>query len=216
MRTRLAALATFSLAALLGSGAWAQQDNKSNTGDRQQPDSQVIRGTIAGVTAEGELAVDYRTNKAVMVEAANLTVVGSPTEDRNGQKQEQAKGTDKDKDKAEDKDKVADQDKNNGRDNIYIVWLNPRTKVCQASDASAGSNQKKEVSLDQLEVGDRVVIVFARREHSGANAAAHHTERMRRKHGRHRIFFGDATEITILPPRKDSSKSGAEKSDQNR
>lgn len=200
MRTRLAVLATFSLAALLGSAAWAQQDNKSNTGDRHQSDSHVIRGVIAGVSAEGELAVDYRTNKAVMVEAANLTVVGSPVNDRHGQKQEEAKGNDNGK----------------GRHNVYIVWLNPKTKVCQANDDSTASNQKKDVSLEQLEIGDRVELKFARREDSGANAAAHQNEKMRGKHGRHRIIFGDATEITILPPSKDSSKSGAEKSDRDR
>src|SRR4051812_7124151 len=85
VRKRFAALATFGLAAVLGSVARAQ-DDKTATGDRNRDQSgaQVIRGVVAGVTAEGELAIDYRTNRAVLVQAAYLTVVGSPVRGQGG------------------------------------------------------------------------------------------------------------------------------------
>jgi hypothetical protein len=69
--------------------------------------------------------------------------------------------------------------------------------------------EKKECTLDQIEVGDHVEIQFNRREESGANSVAHQTEQMRQKHGRHRTFVGTATSITILSSYKDENRSGS-------
>jgi hypothetical protein len=99
---------------------------------------------------------------------------------------------------------------------VYIVWLTPRTKICEgpARDekaAAAGetqrSDQKRELALDNLEVGDHVEIQFTKSEESGSTNAVHQTEQMRKKHGRHRTHVGFASEITILP---DAGPHGAQ------
>jgi hypothetical protein len=161
--------------------SWAQdKDAKSNVSD-----AMTVRGTVAGITIEGETAIDLRTNTAMTVERAFLTIVGSPT-----RKDDSKSGSDR------------------ARDNVYLVWLTPRTKVCErtmdtakldATDKDATDKNKKEVALDQLEVGDRVEIEFNRGEESGANAVSPKTEQMRRRHGRHRTFSGYATSLTIIP-----------------
>jgi len=46
--------------------------NRNNQGERK-----VIRGVIAGVTVEGEVAIDFRTNRAATAEMSYLTIVGS-------------------------------------------------------------------------------------------------------------------------------------------
>jgi hypothetical protein len=93
------------------------------------------------------------------------------------------------------------------RHNVYVVWLTPQTKICESNAQSerpgAGQTQslgdKREVALDQLEVGDHVEVQFTRREDSGASQSVHQTEAMRRTHGRHRTYVGHAASITILP-----------------
>ncbi len=235
MRSRfalLAALVTVAAAFTVGPRAWAQQETRPAAGrpgenqnadrDRNQPaGTETIHGIVAGITAEGEATFDYRANRATMANAAFLTVVGTPakwdearTENRRANNGERAGSMGK------------------RRHNVYMVWLTPRTKVCEASaeqgrpnsaleqvrrrtQASQGQNQasqgeKKECTLDQLEVGDHVVISFNPREESGASSVAHQTEQMRQKHGRHRTYVGYATEITIVTPRdEDRSDSAA-------
>ena len=60
--------------------AGSTTSNPTAGDNRNQASSatETIRGVIAGITAEGEVMFDYRTNKAVAAEAAFLTVVGSP------------------------------------------------------------------------------------------------------------------------------------------
>jgi hypothetical protein len=193
MKTRLAALVTFGLGIALGTGAWAQ-DNKGGAGNQGQSDTQTIRGVIAGITAEGEMVIDYRTNRAVLAQAAYMTVVGSPVTGQGG-------------DADREKDQAKDNQSGKPRDNIYIVWLTPRTKIYEAGDASGGAGQKKEASLDRLEVGDRVEVQFTPRQDSAGDPGANQTEQMRRTHGRNRTFVGDANAITILPSKRDSAQS---------
>jgi hypothetical protein len=229
MRNRLvlpATLATMVLALTLGQIAWAQQGTRPAPGrpgenptagqnqnqnatagqDRNQSasETETIRGIVAGITAEGEVAFDYRSNRAVMAEAAFLTVVGSPLKSEAGDSVRRANANDNERSGSSGKK----------RHNVYMVWLSPRTKICESSAEYGKSNQaqsqgeKKEVTLDQLEVGDHVEIQFNRREESGANSVAHQTEQMRRKHGRHRTFVGNASSITILSY-KDEDRSGS-------
>jgi hypothetical protein len=149
---------------------------------------------------------DYRNNRAVAVEGAFLTVVGSP---------KMTKGYDKDRDAGAETKRAGSLAKE--RHNVYFAWLTPRTKVCeftaqsQPTRPTAGQTEsprraagqtetnKREVAFDQLEVGDRVEIQFTRSDETSANTPAHQSERMRRTHGRHRTFVGYASEITILP-----------------
>ena len=62
MRTRLASLTGLVLGLVMGLSASAQTQD-TTTGkdsDRNAGKQQTIRGVIAGVTVEGELAIDYR------------------------------------------------------------------------------------------------------------------------------------------------------------
>jgi len=207
MRKLLTALAAMGLGVALSSGAWAQDDKPGagNSGqnqgqDKGQTGEQTIRGVIAGIAVEGETVIDYRTNRAVVLEAAYLTVVGSPVKG-----QENAASRSKESGQQARGDSSGKQ-----RENIYVVWLSPRTKIYAASDDS-GKADRKEVPLDVLEVGDRVQVQFVKREETDANAGDNQNEQRRRKHGRQRIYVGDASAITILPPKsQDQSSSGSQ------
>jgi hypothetical protein len=227
MRNRLvlsATLAPLVLALTVGS-AWAQPPGRRapgrpgenpNVGQGQNRNQQsvateteTIRGIVAGITAEGEATYDYRTNRGVMAEAAFLTVVGSPIKSEMNDSDRRAKANN-----ANDNEKSGASHWK--RHNVYMVWLSPRTKICESSAEYGKSNQTesqgekkdKEVALDQLEVGDHVEIQFNRREESGTNSFAHQTEQMRQKHGRHRTFTVNATAIKILSS-KDDDRSGS-------
>jgi hypothetical protein len=221
MRERIALFAmasTIVLALTLSPSTWAQQQtgrtadeqaqNPTVGQDRNQKSSEMetIRGVVAAVAVEGEMMLDYRSNRAAAAEATFLTVVGSPIKS-DGQTRDRAAAPESDR-----RGRAA-----GNRHNVYIVMLTPRTKVCEASRDSEKSSQtpgqseaqKKEVALDQLEVGDHVEIQFARREDSGANNFAHQTEQMRQKHGRHRTYVGYATSVTILPSKDHDQSSSA-------
>jgi hypothetical protein len=195
MRKLWATLAVVSLAGAVAAPARADDKNGQNQDQNQNQKQKhsgnwTIHGKVAGVTAEGELALDYQTNRAVMVETAYLTIVGSPA------------GHD-----ASHHEASHHEASHHDRDNIYVVALTPKTKVCQAGGDSGKSDQKKEVALDQLEVGDRVEVAFQSDDESNAAGGNRPTARMRGKHGRHRIFFGSAKDITILPSKKDHDSS---------
>jgi hypothetical protein len=178
-------------------GAATQNPTAGQTRIQPATAHQTIRGVIAGVTAEGEAMFDYRTNRAVAAEAAFLTVVGSPVKTEGSETARTATGS------AEERGAS-----NRKRHNVYFVWLTPRTKICEGTGkgektAAAGeterSGQKREIMLDNLEVGDHVEIQFTKSDDSGSTGNAHQTEQMRRKHGRHRTHVGFASEITVLP-----------------
>jgi hypothetical protein len=211
MKDRLATLAAVSamtLALALSPCARAQQETRRATGGAQNPtagqreqafaQTETIRGVVAGVTAEGEAMFDYRTNRAVAAQGTFLTVVGSPT---------MATGSETTRNANEERGSI-----HRRRHNVYYVWLTPKTKVCDASDqpVKAGetrtADQKREVALDKLEVGDHVEIQFALSQDSGSTNSIHQSEQMRRRHGRDRTHVGYASEITILPE-KDHDKA---------
>ena len=79
---------------------------------------------------------DYRTNRAVAAEGTFLTVVGSPTKAHADANRATATAT-------------ATEERgssNRSRHNVYIVWLTPKTKICEAnaaSDKSGGSRAKR-------------------------------------------------------------------------
>jgi hypothetical protein len=220
MRERQALNATASamvLALLLSASARAQQENPTagarNAAAGQNRNeagaqTETIHGVIAAITAEGEVFYDHRTSSAAKSEATFLTVVGSPVN---------AEASDRDRDRRADASSNERHSKaDRKRHNVYIAWLTPRTKICEAPADTDKANQdqnrgkresqssigNKEVALDQLEVGDHVEIQFNRGEESGANSGVHQTQQMRQKHGRHRTFVGFATAITILPSRE--------------
>jgi hypothetical protein len=227
MRDRLfrfaTATAVFGLIALCPK-VQAQQENRQAAGGQSQTQTgrqegtrtagemEMVRGVVAAITAEGEVMLDYRTNTAAKSEAAFLTIIGSPVKSEASETagRTAATGTER-----------ADTDPSHRRrHNVYIAWLTPRTKICDAKDdrgqegqnrdANAASSTKKELALDQLEVGDHVEIKFSHGDNSASNAGVHQTQQMRQKHGRHRTFVGFATEVTVLPHRDhDQSSSTA-------
>ena len=216
----LATVATMALALAMSPSPWAQEGQRSSGRDdpkHRSAHSETIHGIVAGVTTEGEMVFDYRHNRAIEAEAAFLTVVGSPVKS--------------DKAETEHRDK-ARSDEQHGRSgrrrhDIYIVWLTPKTKICECTEESGqpkrNQNQasqkgdKKECGLDQLEVGDHVEIQFNRRDESGESRIAHQNERMRGKHGRHRTHIGYATEVTIMEPKDgEHARSGSREKEQSK
>jgi hypothetical protein len=217
----LATVVTMALAITFGPSSGAQESRRSSRRSDQNPSggpepsrraahSETIRGVIAGITAEGEMTLDYRHDRAVAAEAAFLTVVGAPVKSEKHQ--------------AGHRDTAREEERHGRsarrRHNIYIVWLSPRTKINECLEESGKSRSepgqashergKKDVTLDQLEVGDHVEIQFNRREETDESHIAHQSERMRQKHGRHRTHVGYATEVTILLPTEDEhSRSGS-------
>ncbi len=135
---------------------------------RTPAEGETIRGVVAAITVEGEAILDYRTNTAARAEAGFLTIVGSPHEAWAGNAGNRSAT-------ATDNERAGATSSNKKRHNVYIAWLTPRTKVCEANDDSsgrtdtnraanagaAGSSDKKECTLDQLEVGDHVEIKFS-------------------------------------------------------
>ena len=98
--------------------------------DQKSSETETIRGVIAAVTAEGEIMFDHRSNRAVAVEAAYLTVVGSPVRwEGNSEDKATATGTER------------SSSSGKKRHNVYIAWMTPRTKVCEASKESEKSGE---------------------------------------------------------------------------
>jgi hypothetical protein len=208
MRERLALYASVStlvMAVMLSPSVRAQQETRRAAGDQRSGThmNETIHGIVAGITAEGEVFFNHQTNTAVRAEAAFLTVVGSPIHSEAADKEHRS-ATSGNERRAE---------MGGRRHNVYVVWLTPKTKVCEATNESVTSEHaKKEVMLDQLEVGDRVEVEFTRAEDSVAHNNIHQSQQMRQKHGRHRTHVGYATAVTILPSREhaqSSSGSGA-------
>jgi hypothetical protein len=194
MRGLLAMAATIALGMILSPGVLAQEKD-----GKDRAHSGTIHGVVAGITTEGETVIDYKTKRAVDVEAAFLTVVGMPARwEDSGDRKDNARAS-------------GGSDKK--RENIYIVWLSPRTKVCkcEAFEDSGKPDPAKTQACDlaKLEVGDRVAVKFNRRDESATSPGANHTESMRMKHGRHRIASVDAQEVTILPAARDEKASGS-------
>jgi hypothetical protein len=194
MRRTFGALATLVLGLVLTSTAWAQDGKQGQNQDKAQPSTQTIRGMVAEVTAEGELAIDYKTKQAVYVQAAFLTIVGSPIPGSR------PKNVKQEQDEA-------------GRDNVYIAWLSPRTKMYKVSGDADKPGPKKEVSPDELEVGDFVEVQLNLRDATDVTPGTNQTDAMRKTHGRDRVYVGDATAVTILPPKDDDDKPSPDKKD---
>lgn len=191
MRTRLASLTTLALGLAVGLGASAQtKDSDKDKGNAKQ---MTVHGVIAGVTVEGELAIDYKAKKAIEADMTFLTIIGSPRgERRDGDNAARDRDRDRNREASNRDNRRAERH----RHNVYVVWLTPKT---QFRDAETGDSKDKSkaVTVNDLEVGDRVEVTFNVRDETNAGAQ-NQTEEIRRKHGRHRTYYGDATSITLL------------------
>jgi hypothetical protein len=66
-------------------------------------------------------------------------------------------------------------------------------------------------------VGDRVEVTFNVRDETTTGGAQNQNNEIRRKHGRHRTYFGDATSITLLSePGRESASDNAPSPDRDR
>jgi hypothetical protein len=235
--TTLAGLALslpLALAIVLGSGAPVRADDKGAENDPHAGKRETIRGIIAGVTVEGETAIDYASHRAQTAEMAFLTVVGIPVggkaqadrgEKANANDDAHANDDDKNKNTNRDRVQAGAAGRPRHRHNVYILWLTPRTEVCDATGSrdradadKAGDNGKKiKVGLNALEVGDGVEVTFHRREVSTSGDAADLHAQWARRHGRHRTYFGDAVSISILSePAMDREAAEGETGQKNR
>jgi hypothetical protein len=182
-KARLALFAPWAFALAFCAGASAQEPK----GERKAVETHTIHGVIAGVTVEGELAVDYRTRRAVQAEATLLSVVGSPRHHHEA---------------AQNEPKEEAAHRHHHHHNLYVVVMSPRTEVRDARPEDGkpkeeGIKNAKPSTLDALEIGDHVEVTFAPREEDKSNTGADQGRRAR--HGRHRIYFGDAISVTIMP-----------------
>jgi len=252
MRTLCAGVATLALGLATCLNASAQADNRNqerNANDRNQSnqsnqgETRVIHGVVAGVTVEGETAIDYNNNRAVLVEMSYLTIVGSEANQGRQRDREEAdrRGDQNDRNARDGNDRQASSDRQ--RHNLYVLWMTPRTEVRKANarrgdgdrneqnndqrnqnananaNANASSNSTA-VSFENLEIGDRVEIRFNPRRSANDSQSQNN---MNRKHGRHRTYFGDAVSVTILaePGRNDRDRDSnrdrdRDKQDNNR
>lgn len=238
MRTLYAGVATVALglATCLSASAQENRTQNRNANDRNQSnqgDTKVIHGVIAGVTVAGETAIDSRTNRAVMVESTYLTIVGSEAnQGRQRDRDEADRKNDQDDRNARDAgDRQASSDRH--RHNVYMVWMTPRTEVRMANNARRGDGERdgqnndqrnqntnaaasanaSPVSIETLELGDRVEVRFNAR-----NTASENQNSANRRHGRHRTYYGDATTITILaePGQNDRNRDSNRDRDRDR
>jgi hypothetical protein len=236
MRTLCAGVATVALGLATCLSASAQVENRSqdrSTTERKQSnqgDTKVIHGVVSGVTVEGETAIDFRTNRAVLVESSYLTIVGSEAnQGRQHDRDEADRNNDRNSRDAGDRQASADRH----RHNVYVVWMTPRTEIRMANARRGDGNRDGQnndqrnqnanpgaaaanaspVSFETLEVGDRVEVRFNAR-----NTASENQNSANRKHGRHRTYYGDATAITILsePGQNDRNRESNRERDRDR
>jgi len=191
MKKSILAAVAFVLGITLAPAACAQGEKN---GDKTS-EAKTISGVVAGVTAEGETVFDFKANRAVAVEAAYLTIVGSP------------KMADDQKKSGDDKASAA----GNKREDVYIAWLSPKTKVCECTNSSGKSDSTKDCSLDRLEIGDRVEMKFVPRSDSQSGTTVQN-DKARTKHGRHRTWVGEANSITIMPAMASNKSTNGSKS----
>jgi len=186
----------------LSSYARAQQDSTRGAGgEKRASHMQTIHGVVAGITDEGEVFFNHQTGTSTKAEAAFMTVVGSPTHgEAVAEREHRAATTERERSHAQGGER---------RHNIYILWLAPNTRINEMTrEASGTEHAKKNLALDELEVGDRIEVTFAPEERPASRASVHQTEHMRSKHGRHRTHVGIASAITIMRP-SEQGQSGA-------
>jgi len=187
--------------------ARAGDDDKDASDKKSQ--EKTIQGVVSEVTVLGETDIDYSTGRAVSASATYLTVLGRPS------MKEEGKGEAKKEPQASKTADSGKSDQQKNRMNVYILAISPKTKVCECISSGKGeaaSTQEKECGFDKLEIGDTVEVTYEpeMNKSDAKNASA----RDNRKHGRHRIYFGSATDIKILAEPEDNEQSGQKNPDQ--
>jgi hypothetical protein len=200
----------------------AQEQKQSN---QQQSKCETIRGEIASVSVLGETMVDYNTGRGVLAEMTYLTILGSPSDAKqgteNGDRQNEAKSGNKDSQGTT--DEKGDHRGFWERRKVYQIAIGPDTEVkCQAShgkqnaadqdkSTQGSAHEKSQESLASLELGDRVKVEFDRlgSENNRADADKHTgASGNQSRHGRHRIIRGVARKVTILSTPSEREEDG--------
>jgi hypothetical protein len=143
------------------------------------------------------------------------------------------------RDRDRDQNDQASTDRDRQRQNVYIVHLTADTEIRRAGEArnegdrerdrnAPDNNQRNQnqnaragagadragnaesLKFETLELGDRVEVRFIQRNVAGAGDQGGNVNR---RHGRHRMYFGDARRITILAEPGRNERDGDRDSD---
>jgi len=88
--------------------------NRNDNNQNNQGERKVIHGIVAGVTVEGELAIDYRTNRAATAEMTYLTIVGSERDrGRNRDQDDRDQARNRDQNDRNNRDQASNKDESN-------------------------------------------------------------------------------------------------------
>jgi len=163
--------------------------------------------------------------------------------DRNDR--DAAQNRDRDQNDRNAGDRQASSDRQ--RHNVYVVWLTPRTEIRRLDrdrdrdnqdanrnerdrgDRNTGANANASnrgvnasaLTIDALEVGDRVEVQFVERGAADSNQNRNQVQNQNpnaasRKHGRHRTYYGEAVAINILSSPDQNDRDRDSGRDQNR
>jgi len=195
------------LGLILAPVALAADDDKKSSDKKGE--QHTVRGVVSEVTILGETDIDYATRKAITAEATFVTVIGHASHHQAAHEQAAADKDKKDADVKAASNASAERRAERRRMNVYVLAVSPKTKVCEVAASARGSPAKEEeAKFDDLEIGDRVEVTFtpkmATREPSNANDDS---RKLSQKHGRHRVFFGTAEAIKLLPEHADGEHS---------
>jgi hypothetical protein len=206
MRLLRESILPLALGLILAPAAWAGDDDKKSSDRKGDEQTQTIRGIVSEVTVIGETDVDYKTRKAITAEATYLTIIGHPWNKDGQHEKGGVASADKDRDRDRDVNRTSADSAKAGerprrRMNVYVVAISPRTKVCEcmATGKDGSSSTKEEAcDIDKLEIGDHVEVCFDPRMASKSSDDKEEAKDSSRKHGRHRVVFGNATAVKIL------------------
>ena len=168
---------------------------------------------ISDFTLVGETDVDEATGKATTAEAMIVTVIGHPTMGGAEHKEHAAEAA-----KGEGKEHAQHH---HHRMNLYVVAMTPKTKVCEVmASGKEVAVDDKDADFDDLEIGDRVELTFSpkmmEKQDSGKQAAGDSKSGDKKsamaRHGRHRTFFGAATEVKLMAEPMDGEHQGSKES----
>jgi hypothetical protein len=180
----------------------SQNVGQSANRNTQQRGEMTIYGVVSAVTTIGETVINYDTNRAELAQATFVTVIGSPEWSGWGQ------SSDSDRTQGERGEGRAAK----RRDSVHVLSVLPTTKVREASGWSRDAiNTATTTSFDHIEVGDHVQVVYrsveTRRQGQGRQNEM--------KHGRHRLYWGEAISLAILP-HASQSRNGPSSTDKDR
>lgn len=213
MRKRLALVVSMTLGIAMCTSARAQNVRQGGE-NRNVGNQQTIRGVIAGVTAIGETEFNPRTNRLEGVEASSLEIVGSPI----GEGEHHDRVAENSRNQTGDNKNESEHNGTRHRDNMYVIWLTPQTRLTLASEhdgrheaSKREQNAAQPITFEDLQLGDRVEVTFDQNQVANARGARTNANSpANQKHGRNRVYYGDAVSIKVLPARSHHEERSSE------